>query len=89
MFNQYNLTPEEELVARDINDYTLAWLHNLRCQFILDKLRLVYDVNTPFKYVQEEAAAAGAILVLETLINEATDVKDMKQKETQSNQKGN
>lgn len=70
VFNTYNLSPEEQVVARTFNHLQQNELHNLRTAYAEDKLRLLADDPADdVKFFRRIAYLDGCMAVLSYLLD--------------------
>jgi hypothetical protein len=73
-FQQFSLNEEETKMGSTFNEYQLAYLHNLRTEALLAKNLLQVDTKDINSYIQNEAAFAGQI----NLLNHLIDINSLK-----------
>lgn len=72
-FQRFELTPEEQQLARVFNEFQLANLHNLRTEALTNKMNLQFTPNDINLYLQNEAAIQGQINILTYLIESSNN----------------
>jgi hypothetical protein len=69
----YQLTPEEEISAKQFTELNLAYLNNERANIVLSRLSLCYDPQNPIDFAQQEAYFKGQLDLLSNLIAASTN----------------
>ena len=69
-FTQFQLSDKEQVAGQILNDNNIAVLQNLRAQYSLEKLKLVYTPETHQQYLQREAEIMGWLNCLTYILDQ-------------------
>lgn len=73
LFTRYDLSEDEELSGIQFTDSQRMYMQNLIATAAEEKIRLTFDPEHPYLFIQREAELQGTILTLESLLRQYPD----------------
>lgn len=73
LFTRYDLSEDEELSAIQFTATQRMHMQNLIATAAEEKVRLTFDPEHPYPFIQREAELQGTILTLESLLRQCPD----------------
>jgi len=73
LFTRYDLSEAEELSGIQFTESQRMYIQNLIATAAEEKIRLTFDPEHPYPFIQREAELQGTILTLESLLRQYSD----------------